>query len=323
MLGIIGDLHLGPKELETVYPKLYLKQLETLDKIVEIYRFKGCSEFFFLGDIFDVATPEMEIQESFIYWLQEKVKQGNSFHAILGNHDFDSTNVNSLRTLNFINTLIQSQLITIYYEPTVESFADCNIFICPHPFIEDVPKGCKYGFGHFAYSGAKGDNGFKVLTKHTPKGRWILGDFHTPQSGNNYTYVGSVTQIKFNESSKKRTLLLDEGEITSVAHKPTFTLSKITVSSDKDFEQINPDYLYSVSFSPDYVTKINWQKKYKNILKVSVTGTKNKKAQVLIQSLKEDNPLSGLDDYLENKIGLSKKQIKKAYSLIGASYANI
>mgnify|MGYP003533678504 FL=1 len=165
MLAIIGDLHLGPKELETVIPGVYKKQLSTLDKIVEASNEKGCRDFFFVGDIFDTAEPDFKYQRAFALWLRKKIKDGNIFHFIPGNHDSDSVDKHSLVFIDLVRVFIKKGLINVYLKPQVVTFDDCPVFVCPHPYIMDMPKGCKYALGHFAFSGARGDNGFVIKTK--------------------------------------------------------------------------------------------------------------------------------------------------------------
>lgn len=322
MLGILGDLHLGPKELLSVIPDIVDRQLSTVSKIIKRYNSKGCNTFMFVGDIFDVATPETWIILDLIKFLKKQLDKGNIFYFFLGNHDTNSLDQHALMIINSLRLFIDDNKLNIIFEPTVESIAGTRLFICPHPFIEDMPKNCDFAVGHYAFKGAKADNGFILKTGYAPKGNWILGDFHTPQQGKRFIYVGSVTQIKFHEPPYKRTLLLEDGEIQSIKHTPDVILNKINIASDSDFAKIDKDIFYSVSFDPSYSPKLNWQSKYPNLVKFTVEGKKNKAAEVLMATIKSENPLSGLDNYLVSSLGFTRKQVARAYSLLGIQANN-
>lgn len=181
-----------------------------------------------------------------------------------------------------------------------------------------MPKSCKYALGHFAFSGAKGDNGFVIKNKNSPKGNWILGDFHTPQRGTGYRYVGSVTQIKFHEAPEKQVIVLEDGDLSVSQHKPEYILTKAIINEDADFDKLDKSKFYMVSVASDYILPSRWQEKYPNVVKYTVEGAKNKKAQVLLQNIvKSENPLAGFDKYLENVVQFNPSQIKRGKELLG------
>lgn len=307
-VACIGDIHLGA--LDRYIPKAYLRVLDTIDKIVDNCVSKGIDNIVLLGDVSD--TPQLP-DHILIKLLDLFKKYDVAWHIPVGNHDRASEKEHALRLIDWMG---KSGLLNVrvYNKPEIVKIDDDRYFMCPSPYVEDVPKKCRYGFGHFGFSGAMSDSGIRLKTKNAPNGRWILGDYHTPQFGKTYMYAGSVAQVKFYESPEKGYIELED-EPKFISWKPSILLGRESLTSLEDFERLDTNTYYMVTFSGKVDLPPNWTTKYPNIVRITSEKPVSKKARVLLKSIKTTDVLANLDSWLANK-GLTDKEIRLARRLL-------
>lgn len=293
MLACIGDIHL---DAFVNNPEIEGYILETLELAINKALNAGATAFVLMGDVFNTANPT---QASVVAFLQVLNKfQDHKFYIILGNHDYSSVEKHSLQIAKYWGNNIK-----VIDSPKVLKVDSTKVFLCPHPFVEQSPKSVHWSLGHFAVSGARSDNGFVIKAKNQPKGKWILGDFHTPQSGRvnscKYHYVGSLTQMSWQEKPQKRIILLDGKDHTSLRITPTYELIEHRVKHIEDLEGLRCDRVYYRLILEGNVTlPVGYLSKNKHIVRVVQPKTRqDKKAQVLVGGTKID-PLERLPEFL-------------------------
>ena len=310
MITCIGDLHLDA--LENVIPNSIQLILSTLNSVIDKEVSRGSGTIVFLGDIFDSAYPSQENVVLLIKSLQRHpdVKK----YILMGNHDYDDVKHHSLRLINW---LCKSGFINgkVFIKPTKVNIDDESYLFSPHPYIVDNPPKVRYCFGHFGFNGAKSDTGYTLKSKNNPKGRWILGDYHTAQRGKSYIYAGSLTQIKFYESPDKYIIRLDDRP-EHIQIKPQIVLGRTSIKSVDDLEALDPKTYWSVNISREAKLPPDWARKYPRIVHQHTEKSSSKRQQILMKKVASDDPLEGLDHYLINE-GLTDKEVKRAMSFVG------
>lgn len=313
MICAIGDLHIDA--LDKYIPEAHTKILSTLDRVVTREKENGSSHLIQLGDSFDSPFPE---QHHVIAYLKVLRKHSDMYtYILMGNHDYADVNSNSLKYIKFLckTGFVNGEVVT---KPKVVKIHDEKYFLCPHPYIDDQPKNVRYSFGHYGYEGAKSDTGYTLHSGNAPRGRWVLGDYHTPQKGKNYIYAGSLTQVKWHEDKEKTYLRIDES-INQIIVKPDIVLDRATIDSVDDLKSLNRDHYWSVNITRNAKLPPDWATKYPHVVRHHTEKQTSKRAKILMQQIVTDDPLAGLADYLRNE-GLSDKEIRYAYKKLGRKY---
>lgn len=310
MLCCIGDLH--QEALERYIPDSSKRILSTFNKVVDKEVANGCSAIIQLGDSFDSAYPDQDYITAYMKSLRRHPSIPT--YIIMGNHDYADVKTNSLKAISWLCKIgfIKGK---VFKKPEILKLDDEKYFFCPHPYVVDQPKGVRYSFGHFGYDGAKGDNGFTLKSKNSPKGRWILGDYHTPQHGKNYIYAGSLCQVKWHEDSNKSYIRLDETP-KNIQIKPDIILGRATIDSEEKLDSLDRDVYWSVNITRKVKLPPDWARQYPHVIRHHTEKAASKRAKILMEQVASDDPLSGLDDYLRNE-GLSDKEIKRCNQLLG------
>ena len=313
MLTAIGDMHID--KLEHIIPDSYKKILSTFDKVVANETALGAAAFVQLGDVFNNAYPDQIYTQA---WLKSLCQLKRPIYMIPGNHDFDDPKHYALRTTKFLCDIgfIKGR---VFLKPAVEEIDGDRYFFCPHPYIVDSPpKNVRMSFGHFGYEGARGDNGYLIKSGNAPKGRWVLGDYHTMQRGKNWAYPGSLTQCGFHEDPKKYVIrLTDKTELTRI--QPKLKLGRATINSEEDFENLDPSVYWSVNISSKFKLPPDWAIRYPHIVRHHAEKDTSKRQRVLMQQVASEDPFDGFRDYLlEN--GMSEKEADRTYKLLGISH---
>lgn len=305
----IGDIHL--EKLNGAIPGALRLQLDALRRILRYGYQSGARHAVLLGDVFDTAHPRQSTQVALADVLNTF---DMTYHVIPGNHDRPEIDVHGLEVFEWIfkkNTIKG----TFYDEPTLAKIDGHRYWMCPHPFIEDQPSRAILSFGHFAWKGAKRDNGTKHPGGSMPKGTWVLGDFHEPQSGKRYTYAGSITQTSFGETPNKGYLKIDGKDVQFVKIKPSYLMEQASASCEGELKALAggkrdgiPVY-YSVDFSDGFIPHAGWQKRYPHIMPRRYTGKKrdaDASSGSSARFILSMDPLDGLSDWLAGKDELTK-----------------
>ena len=299
MLACIGDLHID--KFNQKHPQLENGIVECLKqtglKILET----GVDVCALMGDIFHTPNPSQTSIVKLLDCLTYLVSEGMTFYIILGNHDTANSDENSLKLIKWFGEREKIHVIT---EPSLVKTETTNVWMCPHPHVEKSPYKVDWCLGHFPVSGAKSDNGFAIKSKNQPKGKWILGDFHSPQSGRVnscvYAYCGSLTQLSWQEEhSKKRIILLNGSEKKSLKTWQPYELKEITVELNTDLPDCSEkNTYYRVVLKSGVSLPVGYLQKYPQILTVAYSkGHTNKISQVLLKNT-QTNPFDYLSSYL-------------------------
>jgi DNA repair exonuclease SbcCD nuclease subunit len=300
MLACIGDLHLD--KFNQKHPQLEDGIIECLKQTC--YRLlsqEGIDVCVLMGDIFHTPNPSQNSMLKLLNCLTELVSEGITFYMLLGNHDTSNSNENSLKLIEWFGRQNKIHVVT---EPIVVKTETTKLWLCPHPYVTKSPTKVDWSLGHFAVSGAKSDNGYVVKATNQPRGRWILGDFHTPQSGRVnsciYTYVGSLTQLSWQEDyNKKRVILLNGNEKKSMKTWQPYELKEVTVEVASKLPACDEkNVFYRLVLKSGTSLPSGYLQKYPQILTVAYSKEHtNKISQVLLKNTKT-NPLDHLEAYL-------------------------
>jgi Calcineurin-like phosphoesterase len=213
----VGDLHLGRLDRSFKLAKAAGKSfpegqtsvilvddlVRTLRSVRSAGKAKRPSHVVFLGDVFDKPEPAQWLVAALLKMFQTMSAEA-TFHVLLGNHDWAYDGNHALLAVR------QASLpnVNIITEPTSSVLNGHKFFFCPHPFVEDQPKDCLASFGHFAWAGARMDNGVRSMATNSPKGQWLLGDFHGAQEGERFAYAGSFSKLTFGEATQPKSIMV-------------------------------------------------------------------------------------------------------------------
>lgn len=299
---VIGDIHFD--KLTHRIPKFnqLLSQglRSTLDDAVK----RGSEAIVLLGDITDNPYPS---QNTLVEFMEVITDYDLPFYAILGNHDYADATIDSMRITKWMRRKLKSN-IRIISSPKIIKIGGVSYHFMPHPFVQPMSSKADYAFAHFAVNGARGDNGYTVRTKNQPAGNFILGDFHTAQEGKVkkciFDYVGSLTQLSWEEDTKKSVITIEDGEKVRYRVKLPYKLIKYTISSDDElnacrFEKGN---FYYIKTKDGYITPKGWNLDHPMVVRTSAVGVKkDKRAALLISDAAISSPLTYLEPYLLSK----------------------
>lgn len=311
----VGDLHLD--RLNRLIPNAEDLVLSTLAKVYDYARREGVQDIVVLGDVFHTAEPNQGSVTKVIRFFRDN--RDVTTHILKGNHDQTDEDNHSLRTLQL---LFKYRFLTgrVYTKPRVVELQDGERYwFCPHPYTLDQPKDVRYSFGHFGYEGARGDNGFVIKNGASPRGRWVLGDYHTHQRGKNYLYPGSLYQVQFYEAPEKYFVHVTD-KLRSVQVKPDLRLGRLTLASEADLAALTPDTYWSVNVGREAKLPDNWMVRYPNVVRHHTEKGVSKRQRVLMQQVANEDPLDGLADELANA-GLDDPQIDRAFHLLNRKRA--
>lgn len=318
-IAVIGDIHLEAVKNMLPGDSIGLQLLAIERVLIQCEKLK-IKTVIQAGDLFDTSTPDDETKLRFADLV---LKYNVEWLVIPGNHDRPLMDKHSLKVLDWFGTK-KVLPMEVILKPTIKTIGGVPIFICPHPFIEDQPAKAEISIGHFPWKGARRDNGSIHDSGSTPKGEWVLGDFHEPQVGDRFRYVGDLTQVKWFETTNPRGFAViqdtNDGLRTVMKHiEAPYRLEIIQITSAADLEQINPiadHHYYKALVHADAGLPPDWAKQYPSIIhREPFAQTKKLKKQIERIQLSDD-PFEGLDDYLRGREKLSDKQIKWSVSYL-------
>lgn len=208
-IGVIGDVHLGINENKYLFNKYHIK---CINYIFSRFRRLGITEVIYLGDIFDKR-----------YSISVKtLKQANKLfdndfnqHFLLGNHDVTYKNSNKL---NSVEILLGEKNEVIVDDPKELEFGGKKFILVPWinktnlerttEIVEDSTA--DYLFGHLDLVGFEMISGFISTTGHFNMqllkkfSQVISGHYHCFSQKKNVTYLGSVSQMTWNDNNVKK-----------------------------------------------------------------------------------------------------------------------
>lgn len=307
-------------------PKLYIKQLKMLRKIFDVAVERDIQHVFLMGDVYDGPYPATHLIIA-LRRLLYKYREQLNFHILVGNHDWESAEHHALRLHHDLGTTGLFNF-TVYEKPTLTTIDGVRLFVCPHPEIHDVPaKKADWGLGHFGWNNARGENGHRVETGNAPRGRWILGDFHTHQSGDRYVYCGSASQVKWDEKLPKGVILFDSDDWQFLPITPTYKLGTAEIASDVDLAKLDDKTLWSIRTINNYTLPPDYKRQHHNIVHLA-PARKRRDLRAAVLLSKEDsvlrNPMALLEDYLTgHKTALTGKEVKFAMKVARKLHARV
>lgn len=231
----LGDLHF--EALKSLFPKHWKKHVFTmLDQVTSFANLRGIKTIFITGDIFNVSKPAQADLLAFYKYI----KQHSELHFIfmLGNHDIQDANTNSLQL--FAGLEIENcKFIT---EPTVLRIQKHKIVVLPWPHTK-LPKGwegAQLGFAHVIAENTIADNGRKFTSgeRLSKKIFWIIGDLHKNQRSKYWYYPGACLQFNFQDDVTRyfAEVTLDHSlHIKEHKLQPTYKLLTKTLTKPSDF----------------------------------------------------------------------------------------
>lgn len=301
-LAAIGDIHY--EKLSHRIPNFNGYVSKTLRSTFEDALDRGVEAFVIAGDIFDTPYPSQASQVEFINVATD---YDIPMYVIRGNHDYADATTDSLATTRFTRRKFKSN-IRVIDKPKIIKIGGINYHFMPHPFVEDMSHKADFAIAHFAVNGAKGDNGFKVKTKNQPRGNFILGDFHEEQSGKVkdclYEYIGSLTQLSWQEKPYKSYLLVEDG----IKHRRkidlAYKLINKTVSSDEELNELTfkKDSFYYLRTANGYLLPKGWALDHPEVVRqMAIARKKDKRAAAFEVASQEINHKQYLVPYLHQK----------------------
>lgn len=193
-------------------------------------------------------------------------------HIILGNHDFEHVEFNSLHSLLTLCRSGKFQTVHVYDKPEHVKCGPIHFNALPYPYaVDDKPwtKTPAVNVAHIEWDGAVRDNGKTAIKGGYSDGDkgidvWNIGHLHTPQylKRPRVLYCGTLFQTNFGETADKSfcecaAYYAADGSLKfkfeRVPSRPAFVLENLKIDSARDFEKLvaNPLHLYKLWISPD------------------------------------------------------------------------
>lgn len=228
---VVGDLHIKcwPQGIPTDYSpweSIFNQIHEILDQKTDI------TDIVFVGDIFENTNLALEDIQFFTKQTLELEKFA-TLHFIYGNHDYQSINYNNLMWFVWAKQAFNTFSNSYFYtEPTLVKLkiGYCSFLPWPHHVAH---KKSKFVFAHITINNSLSDFNTKLksdikidLTK-----KWIIGDLHTFQEGENFVYVGSPLQQKYGTTLSRYFLLLKKDTYSTIPISLPYKLQQITVTN--------------------------------------------------------------------------------------------
>lgn len=113
-IGIIGDLHLGPRcETTAIREKVIAGQKAFLQWFMSVLSVRGITTAVFLGDIFTTrSTIGVDTIDYALDFFQELSSRGIECHVICGNHDLMYDDVDTVSSLKMLTNIKRVHVYT-------------------------------------------------------------------------------------------------------------------------------------------------------------------------------------------------------------------
>lgn len=317
--------------------------LAEMEKIYQYALENGIKHVFIPGDLSDTPDLDWDTYGKLFDLFLKYDDVVNTYYSA-GNHDFADIENTSM---NFMHKLANSKAfkrLKIYLQPERVVIENVPVNFLPYPCLKTLStKQGALNFAHVEYSGAIGDNGRSLKTKHeleTHKNDFtISGHIHQYQymKAKRAVYCGNPFQKNFGESLPKGFIhfkaSMDGNRIAFehkfVENKPGFTLQNIEINDLNDYKKLkfSDNVRYKLHVDEEVPIPPDLMIKYPNITGgIHKTGQKkaNKTEEESIKLTTADiDPLFGLKDFLvaegfdKDMIKAAHKEVKKARDRLG------
>lgn len=315
-IAAFGDIHL--ERLKRWFRRDWSNyQFGAIENNLKIVKRKGIKQIIQLGDLFHSGNPH----ERTVLRLVDLIKKYNIPWTIIpGNHDRPLLDNHSMDILLWL-TKEQAAPITVAMEPDLLNIGAFKVWLSPHPYVELPPQGTIFDFavGHYPRTGAKRDNGSIEKGGYSPKGFWVLGDYHQHQINKNFVYAGTLAQTEFHESIKKGFLVVSKIKHNTrssintslIPVKAPYRLHTVVCNDVDDLNELkeSPDF-YSLKVSREFEFPVNWQELHPNIVQHSILEDKQSDHNLETALQLSDDPFEGIGDYVKAKHELSDKMTR-------------
>jgi DNA repair exonuclease SbcCD nuclease subunit len=308
-----------------------------IDKIYQYAIRNGVKHIFVPGDISDTPTLPFD---SYIPLVLHLKKYDGLIHThyIAGNHDFSDIDKTSLDMLAVLCKTGFFTTFNLYLQPKRVVIDDVPVNFLPYPCLKTLSKKNKgaLNFAHVEYSGAIGDNGRTLKTKHElqviENDFTVSGHIHQYQymKARRAVYCGNPYQKNFGEALPKGFIHFKaenkNGKIEFkhkfVDAKPNFVLQNVTIEDISDLKKLkqNDNIRYKLHVASDIVLPSDILIQYPNITG-GVFYASGKKANIeedlqeLAVQKSSISVTTGLTRFLSSQ-GYNKSKIKEAKKLV-------
>jgi DNA repair exonuclease SbcCD nuclease subunit len=333
------DWHLG--KLRRFFPETHVAiTINEIRKVCDYARKNGITNIVNGGDISDMPFMSQRYFKALIDLFQKY--DDLTFDLMLGNHDFEDVETNSLQFLDIcaqVGILKNIRIITV---PTMRKIAGVVFNFLPFPYTKIKHKGPCLNFLHTDVKGAYRDNNRKVnkgldIAKN---GQFnIIGHIHKFQIINEWTmYPGALFQTTFGEALPKGfthySVKQKNGEL-KVEYKfiqshADYELINLNVETRDDFNSVEQDSmkLYKLFLGEGLTVPKKLLIKRPNIVDIqsmrngNYLTTFNKElppdiydGSNAVDDIVKADSLWGLREYLK-RTGLDKEQVKRGFLII-------
>ena len=210
---ILSDIHHQDKEYFIQY------QLNKLDEIKTIIRQKQIDTIVVTGDVnHKHKISDNRVLEIFRNKHLELRKLVKNFYVITGNHDIYFKNTNKFNSLR--SFFPETQYTIVDNQPL--KIENCLLipWICTEnkdivvKKVKEMNKKDNYLFGHLELSNfdigfVKSEKDHLYRQDYEKYRKIFTGHFHTPQQQRNIEYVGSLHQLKKNDTKYRHIVIID------------------------------------------------------------------------------------------------------------------
>lgn len=333
----VGDLHL--EKLETIFEEHVQQILDMLDRVQRYCMDNGISTIIQLGDVCDTAYPRQSTINRLIKQIRKYPKIMHYF--ILGNHDYSSTEENSLETTQLLSDLKAVPNLKVYSKPDKVKIDGVDCWMAPYPY-RAAPKNNRpmLCFGHFEIKGSKRDNG-QTIKDGIPRESlgtrnfWVLGHLHLYQPGDRAVFGGTLLQYNFGEPLPKGfldvTAKMKNGKLSVkysfIKVKPVYELRNVRIECDKDLAKVTdePGVFFKLQVKNDFRLPPSFLLNHPQIVKAPQYYKDDAEAKSLeVDELvldvgpytKSERATLGLKSFLIENFKMNKDQIEVARSIV-------
>ncbi len=245
-IGIIPDMHIGISEHKELFNKYHMK---CIDYIYSEFKKLNIEHIIYLGDIFD---KRYSISVKTLKQAKDIFNNDFKQYFLLGNHDVTYKNSNEL---NSVEILLGEKNKVVVNTPEEIHLGNKKFLLVPwinKTNIEKVTEiindsTAEYLLGHLDLNGFEmirgivSSNGQFKLSLLKKFIHVISGHFHCFSQRKNITYLGSVSEMTWNDHNVKKYagyLETDTDEFNTI-EIPYSIYKVIRIKSNKDIQDIN------------------------------------------------------------------------------------